>query len=454
MHDAPPLLKFLGWLTLILPFALALALGTLALLRRPLSEDGTARLVFATAVASLAALAATFAGMLLVGTRHMTLGSAEWVRLDDPHGQAHFRFAAKFVHDRLSIPMAALTHLLCAVVGAFAHRYLHREEGYQRFFLNFACFYAGMAASVAAGTIETMFFGWELVGLASALLVGFFRDRPAPARNAFRVWAVYRIADAALLVGAALLHHTAAEGDFDALTGFAGSEATAWPHGACPLPAGQAFLIGALLLLAAAGKSGLVPFTGWLPRAMEGPTPSSAIFYGALSVHLGAFLLLRVGALLSASPWLAGAAVVLGVTTAAVATLAARVQTDIKSALAFASAAQVGLIVAEIGLGFRYLALVHLLGHACVRALQLLRAPNVLHDRHQLENATGGHAAHAAPDAAPARYRFGFERGYLDALLDRWIVAPFRKLFEGFERAESALAARLGGAPAEDSTRL
>ena len=133
-----------------------------------------------------------------------------------------------------------------------------------------------------------------------------------------------------------------------------------------------------MLLVAAAGKSALVPFSGWLPRAMEGPTPSSAVFYGALSVHLGAFLLLRVSPILDLSPWLCAAVVVAGLATAVFAAVAGRVQTDIKSALSFASLTQVGIIVAEIGLGLRYLALVHILGHGCLRTLQFLRAPTLL----------------------------------------------------------------------------
>src|SRR5207249_6408791 len=172
-------------------------------------------------------------------------------------------------------------------------------------------------------------------------------------------------------------------------------------------------------------KSALIPFSGWLPRAMEGPTPSSAIFYGALSVHLGAFLLLRVSPMLDVSPELAAVVVALGLLTALYAWLAGSVQTDIKSALALASLVQVGLIVAEIGLGLRYIALVHLLGNACLRTLQFIRAPTLLHDYRLLENALGDHLApHVQPRGhAPGRfhnwlYRFALERGYLDALLN------------------------------------
>ena len=160
----------------------------------------------------------------------------------------------------------------------------------------------------------------------------------------------------------------------------------------------QALFVGILLLIAAAGKSALIPFSGWLPRAMEGPTPSSAVFYGALSVHLGTFLLLRVGPVLDASPVLSAAVVILGFSSAVYGVLVGRVQSDVKTALAFASLTQVGIITAEIGLGFRYIPLIHIIGHACLRTLQLVRAPTLLHDYHLLENAIGGHL-HAEPSA-------------------------------------------------------
>jgi NAD(P)H-quinone oxidoreductase subunit 5 len=200
--------------------------------------------------------------------------------------------------------------------------------------------------------------------------------------------------------------------------------------------------------LAAAGKSALVPFSGWLPRAMEGPTPSSAVFYGALSVHLGAFLLLRMSPLIAASVWLAVAVTLLGLTTAAYAYLVGTVQTDIKSALSFASLAQVGVIVAEIGLGhwvpfLWYVALVHLIGHACLRTLQFIRAPTLLQDYRNLENAIGTRLPRPPGPlaAAPGRvrtwlYRFALERGYLDAILTDYVARPFVRLFLWFDRLE------------------
>jgi NAD(P)H-quinone oxidoreductase subunit 5 len=221
-------------------------------------------------------------------------------------------------------------------------------------------------------------------------------------------------------------------------------------------------LVGALLLLAAAGKSALVPFSGWLPRAMEGPTPSSAVFYGALSVHLGAFLLLRVSPILDASPGLSALVVACGLITALFAYLASSVQTDIKSALSFASVLQVGIIVAEIGFGLRYIALVHLIGHACLRTLQFVRAPTLLRDRGVLENAIGNRLPRPAGPwdrvaVGPVRawlYRFALERGYLDSLLRDHVVAPFTRALRWCDALERQWTDFLtGGASREAEER-
>src|SRR5205823_11134530 len=120
-----------------------------------------------------------------------------------------------------------------------ANRYMHREPGYNRFFVLYAFFIAGMVLAALAGTIETLFFGWELVGLSSALLVAFFQERPAPCRNGLRVWAVYRISDAALLLAAVALHHLTGAGDFDRILG-----AGPWPEGQAALTATQALVVG------------------------------------------------------------------------------------------------------------------------------------------------------------------------------------------------------------------
>jgi NAD(P)H-quinone oxidoreductase subunit 5 len=354
------------------------------------------------------------------------------------------------------MPFVILTFVLCGTISAFATKYLHREDGYNRFFVLYALFVLGMALTALAGTIETLFTGWELVGLSSALLVAFFQERAMPVRNGLRVWTIYRVSDAAFLIAAVVLHHLRGHGDFDLMLG-----AGAWPSDHETLTQSQALLVGALLLVAAAGKSALAPFSGWLPRAMEGPTPSSAIFYGALSVHLGAYLLLRLGPIMNASPWLSAAVVVLGLATAASAALTARVQTDIKSALSYASLTQVGLIVAEIGLGLRWIPLVHLLGHACVRTLQFLRAPTLLQDYHTLENALGQRVAYqgetrpqATSAAAAWLYRLALERFYFDALLNEYVARPTLALFQSCDRAERRWTDFLSGGQSRESDRL
>jgi NAD(P)H-quinone oxidoreductase subunit 5 len=175
---------------------------------------------------------------------------------------------------------------------------------------------------------------------------------------------------------------------------------------------------------------------------MEGPTPSSAVFYGALSVHLGAYMLLRVSPLLDQSMSLRVAVLTVGGLTAVFAAIATRVQTDIKSVLAFASLTQVSIIVIEIGAGLRYLALCHIIGHVCLRTLQLLRAPSVLKDYQSVENAIGTRPASQKTAIAYPKewidwlYCLAIERGTFDVFLDEYIVGPFVQLFEWFDRLE------------------
>jgi NADH:ubiquinone oxidoreductase subunit 5 (subunit L)/multisubunit Na+/H+ antiporter MnhA subunit len=448
--DASSLFTALGTAVVLAPAALLAVLGVTAILGLSFSERAMARCTQTAVVIGLLSSMAVLGLMLVTGRRHVPVEFGNWVVIP----QEHFHFHLKFVFDRLSVPFVILTFTLVGTIGAFANRYLHRESGYGRFFLFFAVFLLGMIVASLAGTIESMFFGWELVGLSSALLVAYFHERPSPVLNGQRIWSVYRVSDAAFLIAAVALHHVTGEGDFAGLMGTG-----PWPQGQADLSSVEALVVGLLLLIAAAGKSALVPFSGWLPRAMEGPTPSSAIFYGALSVHLGAFLLLRVSPLLELSFWLSAAVVALGFISALFGSMAASVQTDVKSALAFSSLTQVGIITAEIGLGFRYLALVHIIGHACLRTLQLLRAPTLLRDYHQLENAVGGHLNHSPgawerrlPDQLQLRlYRLALARGGLDSFLNEFFARPFLAIFRWCDRAERRWTDLLTGAVSREA---
>jgi len=443
------ILPVLGGLVVLSPAVLLIVLGSGSVFRIPMREKTIARLTATTVLTGLVCAVCVLVLMLISGERHVSIELGDWIVLP----REHFHFNLKLIFDRLSVPFVILSFVLVGTIGAFATRYLHRERGYARFFLLYAMFLFGMVMASVAGTIETLFLGWELVGLSSALLVAYFHERPDPVIHGQRIWSVYRVADAAFLIAAVALHRLTGAGDFDGLMGTG-----AWPLGDAALTSSQALIVGLLLLVAAAGKSALLPFSGWLPRAMEGPTPSSAVFYGALSVHLGVFLLLRVSPILELSLALSIIVVVLGLASALFGAMAARVQSDVKSALAFASLAQVGIITAEIGFGLRYIALIHIIGHACLRALQLLRAPSILHDYHKLENAIGGHlptGAGGVPGWIPRTwqttiYRFLVQRGQLDATIDRFLVAPFMAIFRRCDAWERRWTDLLSGRPSRE----
>lgn len=436
-------LQLLGIAVVTAPSVLLMAMGLTSFVGRPMQEKTVHRIAQAAIWFGLISAVAVLSIMLWTGRTHLLIVGKNWVSIP------HYHFAIKLMFDRLSMPLVILTFLLCGTIGAFASRYMHREPGFNRFFVLYSLFLQGMTLTSLAGTIETLFAGWELVGLSSAFLVAFYHERRGPAANGLHVWSVYRISDAALLIASVILHHVTGEGDFDRLI----RGDAHWPFGDPAVSIGWASLAGVLLLIAAMGKSALVPFSGWLPRAMEGPTPSSAVFYGALSVHLGAFLLLRASPLLDATPGIAALVVVCGLVSAAFGVLVGRVQTDIKSALSFASLTQVGIIFVEIGLGFRYIPLIHILGHACWRTLQFLRAPTILHDTRVLENAIGGGLAthrksweRFIPEKfVSSIYRFALERGYLDAWLNRWIVQPSLRLFLAIDQREQQFLKRCRG---------
>lgn len=453
MIDLDSALHGFGLVVILAPAMLLGCLGITSLIGVMLHEQVIARLTQVAVILGATSAVAVLALMVANDRPYVAVEVGNWVAIP----AQDFHFHLKFDFNWLTIPFALLSFMLIGTVGAFSSLYLHREPGYQRFFLLYAMFLLGMVLASLAGTIETLFTGWELVGLSSALLVAFFHERTAPVRNGLRIWSIYRVADAAFLIAALALHHLAGGGDFQLIMG-----AGPWPHSPTAISPNHALVVGLLLLIAAAGKSALVPFSGWLPRAMEGPTPSSAVFYGALSVHLGAFLLLRISPLLEMSMLLAAAVVSLGLLTAVYGAVCARVQTDVKSALAFAALTQVGIIVVEIGLGLRYLPLAHIIGHACLRTLQLLRAPSLLQDYRALENAIGERLYTPSvkrqqwlPEALRIRlWRFGIDRGNLDNWLNDGIVRPFLWVFQSCDRLERRWTDWITGSPSRESDQV
>ena len=335
----------------------------------------------------------------------------DWLRIGD------YFIPGVLLVDGISVTISIFAAALTSVIGRFSRTYLHKEPGFTRFFVLLGLFATGTQLVALAGALELFFAGWEIIGIASAFFIGFFHERGEPVRSAVRAFATYRLSDAGLLIATVTTFELLGSARFSAF------------ERAATLPAAESTAIALLFLLSAMGKSAQLPFSGWLPRAMEGPTPSSALFYGAVSIHAGLFLLLRVWPVLEVSMVARTAGVVVGLSTALYAAAVVRVHTDAKGALAHATLAQVGLILAEICMGWTSLALVHLVCHAFLRMGQYLKAPNTIHDTHRMGHvhATAGWLERRAPAVAARLYAASLHRLRLDDRID-WAFSPVLRL--------------------------
>lgn len=337
-----------------------------------------------------------------------------------------------FLFDRFSVPVSITAAVLLLATCRFSANYLHRETGFVRFFSLMLVFASGIQLLLLGGTVELLFGGWELVGMSSVLLVGFFHHRRAPVRAAIRVLVTYRICDVGILLGALLLHQRV--------------HSTNFLH-VLSVPASAGVLATLGFIVAAMGKSAQFPVGGWLPRAMEGPTASSAVFYGGLSVHAGVYLMARIEPFYESSPSLRLLIIAIGLGTALVATLSAQVSPDAKSALAYATITQVGIMFVECGLGFPTIAVIHLVAHTTLRYYQFLRTPSVLQDALKRRAALG--VTQADESAArwemlglPLRrfvYRLALERFEVETALERWVARPALLLSRRLDALERAL---------------
>jgi NADH-quinone oxidoreductase subunit L len=442
MNALDPAIPWMAGSILGFPVLTFFGLGLLALLARTPPERVVARTAGAAFGLSLVATIATFLVMGFGGRTRLMLEFGPWFQVGG------YDFEIELLLDRLSLPFLLLTSTAAWLIGVFSVRYLHRDPGFVRFFALLMLFACGMLLIVLAGNLDVLLVGWELVGLASALLIAFFHHRKEPVRNGLRAFVTYRICDVGLMLAVWLIHHYAHSTSFGPALEVGGEVGALGT-----LPGEVAPWVGLLLVFAAMGKSAQVPFSGWLPRAMEGPTPSSAIFYGTLSIHAGAFLLLRAEPVLARAPAACALLVVVGLLTSLHSTMSGRVQTDAKTSLAYASMCQVGLILVEIGLGLPRVALAHVLGHACLRTVQFLRAPSLLHDLHEVETAAGGAMAPTGrhierllpPRLQRFLYHLSVERGHLDTFLEMLLVQPVLRLGRGLDGAEQRWVIRLSG---------
>lgn len=417
--------------TVFSPLAGFACIALRTLLFRSTSErfvTRTARLCFTAAIASFGALL-----IIDIAQSHpaQTVNYVPWFS----HGGNYF--AIGFMADWLSLGFLGLTTLLAALVSRFSETYLHQEPGFRRFYLLFLLATFGMNLVVTSDNLGMTLIGWECLGISSALLIAFFHTRPGPVTNGFRAFLVYRIADVGLLLALLFAQSNFGEASFSTLPSLFESA------GGKIIPSNAAFVLGALLFISAAGKSSILPFFPWLPRAMEGPTPSSAVFYGAFAVHAGPYLFLRLAPVVSASAALSAGLVTIGLLAAAFSALVGRTRPDVKTSLAYASMTQVSLVYAEIGCHWYSLAALHAAGHMCLRTYQFLRAPSALHDLHtrDLLGISGIKREAFYNRILPQRvqiwlYRLAFEEGGIAAALELYVISPFIKVAKWASEAE------------------
>jgi NADH-quinone oxidoreductase subunit L len=284
-----------------------------------------------------------------------------------------YEFFIDFDFDRVTAVYLFVGSFLTFIVATYSRRYMHRESGYKRFFNTILFFFLGYNVTIFSGNLETLFIGWELLGISSFLLIAFYRERYLPVKNAVKVFSVYRLGDVGLILAMWMSHHL-----WHQNITFMQLNNNELVHEHLQGHSVVGIFISLMILLSASAKSAQMPFSSWLPRAMEGPTPSSAIFYGSLSVHLGVFLLIRTFPFWEYQVSVRILIGLLGLTTAVIATGIARVQSSVKSQIAYASIAQIGIMFIEVAAGFESLALIHFAGNAFLRTYQLLVSPSVV----------------------------------------------------------------------------
>lgn len=435
-------LKLLAATTIILPGLSALGLLIVSFFSLPWKEEWIERLIRSVMV--VIGLCAVALAWQSVHAGPLWLSFGDWLTLSSMH------FGLSLILDSLSIPYLITSGFIAAIVGYFSARYLHRDPGFLRFFTLYLVFVTGLNITILASSLLVLVVGWELIGLSSVLLVGFYRERRGPVAGALVVFTAYRVGDLGMhgltISLPLLLGHDTFPGAMGLPVQSSGS---------------LALVCSLLIILAAACKSAQGPFSLWLPRAMEGPTPSSAIFYGALSVHMGAYFLLRTSPIWRAvdgMPWLIAA---IGLSTTLFASGVGRTRADIKSMLAFASMAQLGLIFVEISLGWDQLALWHMVGHTMLRTLQFLRSPSAISDWMRFGRLQGWRA----PNEAPIESHLGltFERKLYSLVFSGWgldkamrsvLVKPLLHVSDTLNRAGFQLSLILDGSMTAEQKRL
>ncbi len=279
-------------------------------------------------------------------------------------------FEVSFYLDRLSAVMALIVTGVGALIHLYSIGYMKGDESYARYFAYLNLFLFFMLLLVLGRSLLVLFVGWEGVGLASYLLIGFWFQDVAKARAGRKAFITNRVGDAGFLLGMFLIFTAVGTLEMDLINeAFAGGL----------IPVGIATAAGILLFIGATGKSAQIPLHVWLPDAMAGPTPVSALIHAATMVTAGVYLIARLSGVYLEAPAASTLIAVIGVLTAFLAATIALVQTDIKKVLAYSTISQLGFMFLALGVGAYGVAVFHLFTHAFFKAALFLGAGSVIH---------------------------------------------------------------------------
>jgi NADH-quinone oxidoreductase subunit L len=371
----------------LIPAVPIVASGVIALLKQPKRKTASTLAIGSLAFSLLLALIA-FAHVLSGWTNGHAVRETvnfTWIQV----GSSHVDLG--WVLDPLSAVMLVMVTFVGLLIFIYSTGYMAHDENYTRFFCFLSLFAGAMLGVVIANSLLLLFMGWELVGLTSYLLIGFWYFKPAAAAAAKKAFLTTRVGDVFFLLGivwlfsqtGTLLFYNSGAGSMEptALTGLLAQPA-AWGLTA-------AGAIGLLIFAGAAGKSGQFPLHVWLPDAMEGPTPVSALIHAATMVAAGVYLIARVYPLMQAGALAGGTTTALtvvtwvGAFTAVFAALIAVAQNDIKRILAYSTVSQLGYMMAGLGMGGVAVGMFHLITHAFFKALLFMGAGSVIHGCHE-----------------------------------------------------------------------
>jgi len=289
-----------------------------------------------------------------------------------------FHSAIAFYLDALSLVMVVVVTFVSFLIHLYSTEFMRGDEGYSRFFAYMNLFVASMVTLLLADNLLLLYLGWEGVGLCSYLLIGFWYQDPANGRAGRKAFIVTRVGDTAMAVGLFLLFHRLGTLRIQDLMHAAQSQ---WPIGSP-----YAIAAAALLLGGAVGKSAQLPLQTWLPDAMAGPTPTSALIHAATMVTAGVYLIARTHVLFELAPPVQLAVAVVGTATLLMAGFSALTQNDIKRVLAYSTISQIGYMFLALGVGAWGAAIFHFMTHAFFKALLFLAAGIVIEALHHEHN--------------------------------------------------------------------